>query len=360
LDKKSLKIEGRVEDVQWSPGQNILSYSVGERDNTPARVALIEVPSRKMVREKHFYNVQDIKMHWQSEGDYLCVKVARKKNRKEQTTNFEIFCMRDKEIPVEAKELSDTIVAFAWEPKGSRFGIIHGDGQRPNVSFFQMKRGKLKPLGTFDARGANCLFWSPRGGYCLLAGLGAPLNGALEFVDVAMNESLATTDHFMCTDVEWDPSGRFVITSVLQPIGAASWKYTSESGYKLWTMQGILLATVPIEGLHQVLFRPRPASLITKEKEKEILKTLKDKYWSQFASEDSKMQEHTRKGAREERQLMRSTWRKYRTDREAEYEAEAEERAHLRGFESDDEEDYVTVERDVEELLSVEETVASS
>jgi hypothetical protein len=41
------------------------------------------------------------------------------------------------------------IYAFSWEPKGSRFGVLHGDQARPHVSFFGMKKGKCKDMGTF-------------------------------------------------------------------------------------------------------------------------------------------------------------------------------------------------------------------
>lgn len=60
LEKKSLKVEG-VQDCQWSPSQSIIAYWVPERDNIPARVALVEIPSRKIVREKHFYGVSDVR-----------------------------------------------------------------------------------------------------------------------------------------------------------------------------------------------------------------------------------------------------------------------------------------------------------
>jgi translation initiation factor 3 subunit B len=41
--------------------------------------------------------------------------------------NFEIFRLRQKNVPVEVLEIEDNIVAFAWEPVGSRFAIIHGN-----------------------------------------------------------------------------------------------------------------------------------------------------------------------------------------------------------------------------------------
>ncbi len=40
----------------------------------------------------------------------------------------------------------------------------------------------------------------------MLAGLKA-LNGQLEFFNVDEMETMATAEHFMATDVEWDPTG---------------------------------------------------------------------------------------------------------------------------------------------------------
>src|SRR5689334_22514473 len=51
----------------------------------------------------------------------------------------------------------------------------------------------------------------------------------------------------------------------------------SENGYKVWSSQGVLLTTVPLESAYQVMWRPRPSAHITKEREKEVLSTLRDK-----------------------------------------------------------------------------------
>jgi translation initiation factor 3 subunit B len=40
----------------------------------------------------------------------------------------------------------------------------------------------------------------------LLAGLKS-FNGQLEFYNVDDAETMATAEHFMCTDVDWDPTG---------------------------------------------------------------------------------------------------------------------------------------------------------
>ena len=50
-------------------------WQVAEDKDVPARVTLLEIPSKNEVRVKNLFNVADCKMHWQKTGDYLCVKV---------------------------------------------------------------------------------------------------------------------------------------------------------------------------------------------------------------------------------------------------------------------------------------------
>lgn len=64
-------------DFSWSPTDNIIAYWVPEDQNVPARVTLIQIPNRKELCVKNLFNVADCKMHWQKNGDYLCVKVDR-------------------------------------------------------------------------------------------------------------------------------------------------------------------------------------------------------------------------------------------------------------------------------------------
>ena len=45
LDNKSVKVKG-MRDFSWSPSENILSYWVAEDENVPARVVLMQLPSR--------------------------------------------------------------------------------------------------------------------------------------------------------------------------------------------------------------------------------------------------------------------------------------------------------------------------
>lgn len=60
--------------------------------------------------------------------------------------NFEIFHMREKEIPVDSVEIKEPIHAFAWEPIGCKFAIIHGEVPTVSVSFYEVRFGHQPAL----------------------------------------------------------------------------------------------------------------------------------------------------------------------------------------------------------------------
>lgn len=239
LEKKSSIING-IRDFSWSPTDNILAYWKAEDKDVPARVTLLEIPNRIDLRNKILFNVADCKIHWQKSGDYLCVKVDRyakqriEKNERKYTGmfyNFEIFHMRSKEIPVDSVEIKEPIHAFAWEPIGLKFAIIHGEQTSINVSFYGLKTGQAPSLlKKFEKKACNHLFWSPSGQFIVLAGLGN-MGGALEFVDTNDFTIMNTTDHYETSDVEWDPTGRYVVTAV------SMWKVKRDWGYWIWSFQ---------------------------------------------------------------------------------------------------------------------------
>lgn len=69
------------------------------------------------------------------------------------------------------------------------------------------------------------MFWSPAGQYIVIAEIRD--SGALEFVDTADFTTMCSTEHYKATDIEWDPTGRFVAT------GVSSWKTKVSIAYLL-------------------------------------------------------------------------------------------------------------------------------
>jgi len=354
LDKKSLKLEG-VKDFDWSPTDNILSVYQPEIGNQPARISLIQIPSRQELRQKNLFSVADVQMYWQSSGQYLAVKVERfTKTKKSTYTGFELFRVCEKECPMEVLELenkSEKIVAFAWEPKGHRFAIIHGDGPRPDVSFYTMqdKLGRVKKIGTLKGKSANQIFWSPMGKSVVLAGLKA-LNGQLEFFNVDDFETLATNEHFMCQEVEWDPTGRYVATSVTSVV-------SMENGFHMWAFNGKLLYKTLRDRFFKFSWRPRVGSLLSDAEEADIVSKLKV-YSKRYDSMDEELKMLQDNADQEEKRALIDHYQAWRATKKIQLEAEREERERLTAH-YQVEEECTSEEVTVEEVVDIIEEIMS-
>ncbi|XP_017782495.1 PREDICTED: eukaryotic translation initiation factor 3 subunit B [Nicrophorus vespilloides] len=360
MDKKSLKIPG-IRDFSWSPTDNIIAYWVAEDKDVPARVILLEIPNKQEIRSKNLFSVADCKIHWQKSGDYLCVKVDRyAKVRKEKNEfkysgmyyNFEIFHMREKQIPVDSVDCKEPIQAFAWEPVGTKFSFIHGDSPNINVSFYGIRIGQAPILlKKFEKRSCNHLFWCPTGQYIVLAGVGSN-GGSLEFVDTKEFLVMNSTDHFQMSDVEWDPTGRYVVT------GVSVWKTKVDTGYWIWSFQGKILKRINQEKFAQLLWRPRPNTLLTDQMQKDIKKNLK-KYYAQFESKDRMRQTRASKELIEKRAALMERFNEYRKSKNDEYIENKPKRLALRNNVDTDELDGDTenVEEEIVEFFIKEETI---
>lgn len=354
VDKKSLKVEN-IMDFSWSPTDPIISLFVPETGggNQPARVSLVQIPSKEELRQKLLFNVSDCKMYWQSNGEYLAVNVDRyTKTKKSTFTGFELFRIKERDIPIEVLELenkNDKIIAFAWEPKGHRFAVIHGDNPKPDISIYSMRTaqntGRFSKLTTLKGKQANALFWSPAGRFIVLAGLKG-FNGLLEFYNVDELETMANTEHFYATDVEWDPTGRYVATAVTSV-------HEMENGFNIWSFNGKHLYRILKDHFFQFLWRPRPASFLTAEKEEEIAKNLK-KYSKKYEAEDQDVSLLLSEQEREKRRVLKEDWDKWANEWKLLHEEEKLERENLRdGEASDEEEEYEAKDIEVEEIVDV-------
>mmetsp|Transcript_22516 Transcript_22516/g.53147 ORF Transcript_22516/g.53147 Transcript_22516/m.53147 type:complete len:723 (-) Transcript_22516:174-2342(-) len=383
LDKKSLLAEA-IHEFQWSPKANILALWSPEQKNNPAHVDLIEIPTRKKLRQKNLFNVTNCSMVWQNDGDYLAVKVTRHtKSKKTLYNNIELFRLNETGIPVEMLDMKDAVMSLVWEPRGSRFAMIHAENPsstKVDVSFYDMmkitettggkKGGKksaqpkqivsdpeLNKVETLSGKQCNCLFWSPAGSTIMLASLGDSASGTLEFYNVD-NKSLTIKEHYRANQVLWDPDGRSVATCVSQPVEGGHFKFAMDNGYILWSFQGKQLYQQSFENFYQLQWRPR-AKLLSKAETEKVRKDLK-KYEKQFEKADKERAralylEET-KGKRLERKKIRdilSDLRKLRREQKARHVE------MLDGYDSDDDSNYVVREISIETILSTKEEVVN-
>lgn len=348
IDKKPLSTEG-IKDFEWSPTENVIAFWTPESGNSPARVNFVDIPSRNLRKAKNVFNVQDGKLYWQAEGDFLAFKVDRTTKTKKTTfVSFEFFRVREKDIPVETLDLKDPLVAFAWEPQGDKFAIVHGEGNFHSVSFYTMdsdKKGSpLRLLKTLEKKSINHLYWCPKGQFLLLAGLKG-FNGQLEFWNVKDLEQMAVGEHFRCSDIEWDPTGRYV-TSI-----NSHWKEDMENGYIIWDFRGRQIYATTMDKFYLFLWRPRPQTLLSKEQMKDVRRNLKE-YSNEFSKMDDLKENKMSRIVLERRRQLIEEWREYRKRKIAEFEQQHAERTAIRGFESDNEDDEVEeVEEIIEEVI---------
>jgi translation initiation factor 3 subunit B len=358
VDKTSIKIEG-VMDFEWAPAtprregvktyEQLICYWTPEIGSNPAKVGLMSIPSKEVVRTMNLFHVTDAKLHWQSDASYLCVKVDRhSKSKKSLATSLEIFRVREKGVPVEVVDsIKETVVNFAWEPKGDRFVIITtaepvaGVAVPPKttVSFYCPEKvkggatvGNFKLIRSYDKKTSNSIFWSPKGRFVIVATVSSQQSFDMEFYDMdfegenpesdknltANLQLMNTADHYGVTDIDWDPTGRFVATS------ASVWKHTMENGYHLYDFKGEQLREEPVEKFKQWIWRPRPPTLLTKEEQKQIRKNLRE-YSRIFDQEDADRGASADLAVVEHRRRLFEEWTSWRANVEEDvnYEREA-------------------------------------
>ncbi|MCJ1371701.1 Translation initiation factor 3 subunit b [Loxospora ochrophaea] len=386
LDKKPIKIEG-VRDFEWAPAlpqrdgiktyEQLFCYWTPEIGSNPAKVGLMSIPSKEIVRTRNLFNVTDAKLHWQSQAAYVCVKVDRhSKSKKSLATNLEIFRVREKGVPVEVVDsIKDTVINFAWEPKGDRFVLITtaevivttAVPPKTSVSFFCPEKikgagvGNFKHIRTIEKKNNNAIYWSPKGRFVVVATVHSQQSFDLDFWDLdfegekpesdkdltANLQLMATGDHYGVTDVDWDPTGRYVATS------ASMWKNSMENGYHVYDFKGELLREEHIDKFKQLLWRPRPPTLLSKEEQKQIRKNLRE-YSKDFEEEDRIADDKEKGAVVEERRRMLSEWLAWREGEMEELMADRRDMGLPEDPEADNE---FQKEADAEEAAEVEEIV---
>ena len=88
--------------------------------------------------------------------------------------NFEIFHMREKNVPLDTLEVKEIIQSFAVEPSGHKLIVITGENLRTNVTFYKMgqgqKSGKIETLKVMT-QPVTAAIWAPNGQYVVLAAM---------------------------------------------------------------------------------------------------------------------------------------------------------------------------------------------
>ena len=194
LEGGPIAVQGIVE-FAWSPAANVLSYWVPEIGNSPARVVVMAIPNKTVVRDKHLVFVTTLSMTWQNQGAFLIVQATRQnaKTKKPMPFMLDIFSLLEKNVPVDSVEIKDEIDDLVFELNGSRFAVlthkIDDIDTRHNCTIFSLINKKFVVDTTLTSRTATKLSWSPNGGVLLLMTLAAGEKN-MELYDVGKKESI--------------------------------------------------------------------------------------------------------------------------------------------------------------------------
>lgn len=357
LDSKSIAAKDVI-DFTWSTKGNMISYWLPAGANTPALINIIQLPERKELCSRKIFDVQDGKMVWQDQGEYLSVTFVKVLNKK-KTYVIMLFRVTEPEVPVELLEFNEAVLSVTWEPSGDRFVVITGEQRNATVGVYTMSgvgriKGKKELTTVFSLSGRQCneVSWSPAGGVIAIAHMTQD-SCIFDLHDVDANITMATRKHDRCNRLLWDPSGRLIATCTISHIKQPSLRPQPDDGYNIYTFQGAPVCQVRKEKLFVFAWRPRNAEVLTPAEIKNITKNWK-KYEKQFEKEDKQRKHELDSAANAERRKLAEEFLSLMATRSAALGRYKERRVALRdGYDSDDDSNYQV-------LVQLEETVVST
>jgi translation initiation factor 3 subunit B len=103
------------------------------------------------------------------------------------------------------------------------------------------------------------------------------------FVDTEDPEDkeMSIGNHVNCTNLQWDPTGRYVSTVV------SAWEgMQHDTGYMIWSFQGKPVQRAQLPKFYQLSWRPRPPTLLTGKQIRELSRTGYKSYSPEFEAQD--------------------------------------------------------------------------
>jgi len=176
--------------------------------------------------------------------------------------------------------------------------------------------------------------------------------GIIEFWNIDNLDLIGKGEHFMSTDFQWDPTGRYFSTSVSQ------YRHQSENGYIIWNFLGQIQTRLKIEKFWQFLWRPRPSTLLSIKEEDEIRRNLNEKK-NDFIKESKLIKEKLKITQLEKRKVIYDEFFEIISSLKKEYDDEKELRIKICDGIDIDDIVYEIVEESVEELIESKEELVN-
>lgn len=200
----------------------------------------------------------------------------------------------------------EVIQDIVWEPKGDRFAYLATEGTNLWSYFYEVvtaggaKGGEVKLLNKQEKKGITSIIWSPKGRFCVMGAVQA-YEGTLEFWDIEEMQMLGSGEHYLCSNIEFDPTGRFVSSTV------SFWNSPTDTGFGLWTFAGQALRKENIPQFKDLKWRPRPPTLLSDADLKRIRKSLKD-FTKEFDETDNALANRASRDVIDKRMKLWNDW----------------------------------------------------
>lgn len=281
----------------WRPNMNVSDPPVlavwipSQSDSSPCRLTMLSIPSMVTLTSRNLFSGDGRgRIFWQSRGDYcgLLTHVTKRLQGKRKViqTQVEIFRMKEKDLPVDSVVAEDDIMDVFWSDAGNRFSVLTINKK---IIFYNINHKGVQEVAYIDVpREINCCKWSPLGSQFVLCSLGSPDGtGLLWFGQCSDSDNSSGGAYSVeivykdemnkLINVDWDPSGRFVASSVTIPLGSEiGYKLAGAAGYILWSFQGKALYKEDLDQFHSFEWRPHPPSCLSDKKKSEVKNKLRD------------------------------------------------------------------------------------
>uniref|UniRef100_A0AC35UG36 RRM domain-containing protein n=1 Tax=Rhabditophanes sp. KR3021 TaxID=114890 RepID=A0AC35UG36_9BILA len=326
-----------INKIQWSPNTHTIAYYCEEvvKTTNPADIGIIAYPSKERLRSTKMFSCCRAEFYWHPNGRKFAFVSERYGRRTEKNgevklfnfkTHVDVFDLFKKETPVQNVMIDDQFIHFAWDPSSDKFALLCGSSIKVVHYIYNVDANKHAPVVLLKDEKNACVSkiakFAPKGSWLAFAGVKAA-GGSIVFYDCSTMEpiKMKTVEHAEMTDCQWDPSGRYFVSSCNKP--------RAENGYVIYNFQGKVL----FKGQHDLLvkFEWRPRLKIPGEEERilEVKKNFK-KYTEAFEEEDRIEKDAVyreivgrRRGILEEFNKIREAYKKN-------YVRELEERIRLR------------------------------
>ena len=318
--------------AEFSSKEDWLAIWIPEVANVPGRLVIQDIVTRREIAVKTMFSTvgdKPIGLHWHPSGDFIAIKTHRlvKSQKaggaKKIAVNVDILALRARNATPFSIDLgADVIVKHvAWEPSSARFAALlenevnkPGEERKPRLVVWKIGNEKVEELTQLaTSQGSfSQISFSPQGQYFVLWDSKTTSGGDMMFC-LLPNESkivevLRSDNHFLVNGVSWDPSGRYICSSVVQGLyDESAFRYQQEASYTLWSFQGRKIHTFKKEKLYAAVWRPHCESSLTSAEKKKVLGELKLRE-KQIEEEDDKIRGASKSSVQKAMQAKRDSF----------------------------------------------------